>query len=206
MKELKNIHSMVKAKSRLGMMQYSVKEKVNLIRNLFKGREDVFARYWQKGNKKGYMPAYQYDPYMYRLHVIKGGTFDDYKDKTRLPLTDHQIFKHLDGEQLIGIYPLLMDNTSWFIAADCRTFIIACKEREIPAYLERSRSGKGGHVWIFFDQPCPAIISRKIVSALLEQSGIISVFNKESSFDRLFPNQDHLSGKGLGNLIALPLH
>ena len=197
------------------MKQYSRKEKVNLIRNLFKGREDVFARYWEKGNKKGYMPAYQYDPYMYRLHVIKGGTFDDYKDKTRLPLTDHQIFKHLDGEQLIGIYPLLMDNTSWFIAADfdkenwaadCRTFIIACKEKDIPAYLERSRSGKGGHVWIFFDQPCPAIISRKIVSTLLEQSGIISVFDKGSSFDRLFPNQDRLSGKGLGNLIALPLH
>jgi len=197
------------------MKQYSAKEKVNLIRNLFKGREDVFARYWQKGNKKGYMPAYQYDPYMYQLHVIKGGTFDEYKDKTLLPLTDHQIFNHLNGEQLIGIYPLMMDNTSWFIAADfdkekwaadCLTFIDVCKEREIPACLERSRSGKGGHVWIFFDQPCPAIISRKVIAALLEQSGIISVFDKGSSFDRLFPNQDHLSGKGLGNLIALPLH
>lgn len=197
------------------MKHYSVKEKINLLRNLIKGREDVFARYWEKGKKKGYMPAYQYDPYMYRLHVIKGGTFDEYKDKTLLPLTDHEIFKHLNGEQLIGIYPLLMDNTSWFIAADfdkenweadCRTLINACKEREIPAYLERSRSGKGGHVWIFFDQPCPAIISRKVIAALLEQSGIISIFDKGSSFDRLFPNQDHLSGKGLGNLIAVPLH
>jgi len=118
------------------MLQYSAKEKVNLIRNIFRGREDVFARYWEKGNKKGYMPAYQYDPYMYRLHVIKGGTFDEYKDKTLLPLSDHQIYKHLDGEQLIGIYPLLMDNTSWFIAADfdkqkwaadCLTFIDVCK-------------------------------------------------------------------------------
>jgi hypothetical protein len=161
------------------------------------------------------MPAYQYDPYMYRLHVIKGGTFDEYKDKTLLPLTDHQIFKHLNGEQLIGIYPLLMDNTSWFIAADfdkqkwaadCLTFMNFCKEKEIPAYLERSRSGKGGHIWIFFDQPCQAIISRKVIATLLEQSGIISVFEKASSFDRLFPNQDRLSGKGLGNLIALPLH
>ena len=116
------------------MNQYSAKEKINLIRNLFKGREDVFARYWQKGNKKGYMLAYKFDPYMYRLHVIKGGTFDDYKDKTRLTLTDHQIMKYLNGEQLIGIYPILMDNTSWFIVADfdkdnwvadCRTFINA---------------------------------------------------------------------------------
>ena len=81
-----------------------------------------------------------------------------------------------------------------------------CKEKEIPAYLERSRSGKGGHVWIFFDQPCPAIISRKVIATLIEQSGIISVFEKAPSFDRLFPNQDRLSGKGLGNLIALPLY
>ena len=197
------------------MNQYSANEKVNLFRTLFKGREDVFAIYWQKGKKKGYKPAYQYDPYMYQLHVIKGGTFTDYKDKTRLPLTDHQIIKHLKGEQLIGIYPLLMDNSSWFIAADfdkdnwaadCRTFINVCKEKDIPAYLERSRSGRGGHVWIFFDHPYPAITSRKIIKLLLKQAGIFSVFDKGSSFDRLFPNQDHLSGKGLGNLIALPLY
>ncbi len=197
------------------MNQYSANEKVNLFRTLFKGREDVFAIYWEKSNKKGYMPVYWYDPYKYRLHVIKGGTFKDYKDKTRLPLTDQQIIKHLKGEQLIGIYPLLMDNSSWFIAADfdkdnwaadCRTLINVCKEKDIPAYLERSRSGRGGHVWIFFDQPCPAIISRKILIVLLEQAGIFSVFDKGSSFDRLFPNQDHLSGKGFGNLIALPLH
>jgi hypothetical protein len=46
------------------MRKYSSKEKVSLIRNLFKGREDVFARYWEKGNKKGYMSAYQYAPYI----------------------------------------------------------------------------------------------------------------------------------------------
>ena len=72
--------------------------------------------------------------------------------------------------------------------------------------LERSRSGKGGHVWIFFDHPYPAFKSRKIINALLKQEGIISIFDKSTSFDRLFPNQDYLSGKGLGNLIALPLH
>ncbi len=85
-------------------------------------------------------------------------------------------------------------------------FIKICKEQVIPAYLERSRSGKGGHVWIFFDKPYPAIRSRKILIALLEQTGVFSLFDKSSSFDRLFPNQDFHSGKGLGNLIALPLH
>jgi superfamily II DNA or RNA helicase len=197
------------------MNQYSENEKLNLFKSLFKGRQGIFAIRWEKGNKSGYMPAYHYDPYMYRLHKMKGGTLKDYKDKTYLPLTDQQLLKHFNGEQLIGIYPLLQDNTSWFIAADfdqekwedeCRTFQNILKEHRIPSYLERSRSGKGGHVWIFFDQLYPAIRSRKILITLLEQAKIFSVFDKNSSFDRLFPNQDFLSGKGLGNLIALPLH
>ena len=197
------------------MDHHSQIEKVKLFRSIFKGREDVFAIYWEKGRKKGYKPAYRYDPYMLRLHLYKGGTWDDYKDKTLLPLTDQEVIKHLRGEQLIGIYPLLTDNSSLLIAADfdgekwamdCINFIKICKEKKIPSYLERSRSGKGGHVWIFFDHPYPAFRSRKIINALLEQAGIISIFDKSSSFDRLFPNQDYLSGKGLGNLIALPLH
>jgi len=190
-------------------------KQLSLYRSLFRGKEDVFAIHWQRGNKGGYMPAYEYDPYMYRLHKMKGGTFKNYEDKTYLPFTDQQLINHLNGEQLIGIYPLLKDNTSWFIAADfdkekwneeCSIFINTCREKKISAYLERSRSGKGGHVWIFFDQPYPAIKSRKLLISLLEQAGIFSVFDKSSSFDRLFPNQDFLSGKGLGNLIALPLH
>src|SRR5690606_21031402 len=100
------------------MNQYSENEKLNLFKSLFKGREDVFAIRWEKAKKSGYMPAYHYDPYMYRLHKMKGGTFKDYKDKTYLPLTDQQLLKHFNGEQLIGIYPLLQGNTSWFIAAD----------------------------------------------------------------------------------------
>jgi len=189
--------------------------KLLLFNSLFKGREDVFATRWEKGGKSGYMPAYHFDPYRYRAHKIKGGSFASYTDKTYLPLTDDQIIKHLNGHQFIGIYPLLQDNTSWFIAADfdeqnwiadSRKFLECCKSKNIPAYLERSRSGKGGHVWIFFERPYPAIKSRKIVLTLLTESGIVSVFDKNSSFDRLFPNQDTLSGKGLGNLIALPLH
>ena len=113
------------------------------------------------------MPAYHYDPYMYRVHKMKGGTFQNYTDKSYLPYSNEQIAKHLKGEQLIGIYPLLKDNTSWFIAADfdednwdaeCRTFIkYLCNCIIFQFYLERSRSGKGGHVWIFFDQPYPGI-------------------------------------------------
>lgn len=188
---------------------------IQLFKSVFKGREDVFAVCWENGKKSGYMPAYVYDPYMYRAHKMRGGTFQNYPDKTYLPYSDKEIAKHLNGEQLIGIYPLLKDNTSWFIAADfdddnwleeCKTFLKICTENEILAYLERSRSGQGGHVWIFFEQPYPAIRSRKIILSLLEKSGVSSIFDKNSSFDRLFPNQDFLSGKGLGNLIALPLY
>ncbi|MBL4653921.1 MAG: DEAD/DEAH box helicase, partial [Flavobacteriales bacterium] len=160
------------------------------------------------------MPAYSYDPYMYRLHKMNGGTFSSYTDKSYRPFTDEQLLKHLTGEQFIGIYPLLQDNTSWFIIADfdkdkwqeeCKSFLSVCNLYKIPAYLERSRSGNGGHVWIFFEQAYPAIKSRRLFKSLLEQCGAFSVFDKASSFDRLFPNQDFLSGKGLGNLIALPL-
>jgi hypothetical protein len=91
---------------------------IQLFKSVFKGREDVFAVRWEKENKSGYMPAYFYDPYMYRAHKIKGGTFQNYKDKTYLKLTDKEIVKHLNGEQLIGIYPLLSDNSSWFLVVD----------------------------------------------------------------------------------------
>ena len=187
---------------------------ISTFRSLFKGREDVFAVRWEKENKSGYMPAVFYDPYRFRAHKMNGGTFHNFTEKSYLKLTDEQIQKHLDGFHHIGIYPLLQDNTTWFLAADfdkanwqkeAVTFLNACKEKEIPAYLERSRSGNGGHVWVFFDKPYPAVRSRKIFISILEQSGAFSMFDKSSSFDRLFPNQDFLSGKGFGNLIALPL-
>lgn len=118
------------------------------------------------------------------------------------------------GEQFIGIYPLLLNNTSHFIAADfdgdnwlpeARKFIQAREASGLPVYLERSRSGNAGHVWLFFSEAYPSFRSRKVFLSVLQATGIFSVFDKDSSFDRLFPNQDSLSGKGLGNLIAVPL-
>ncbi len=188
-------------------------EQIQLFKSVFKGREDVFAIRWEKSGKSGYMPAYHYDPYHYRIHKMNGGTFASYPHKTYLLLTENEIQKHLNGIQQIGVYPLLQDNTSWFLVADfdkenwkkeATAFLNTCTKSNIPAYLERSRSGNGGHVWIFFEQPYPAIRSRKIFISILEQSGAFSMFDKSSSFDRLFPNQDFLSGKGFGNLIALP--
>ena len=161
------------------------------------------------------MPAYDYDPYLYRIHKMKGGSFNNFEHKTYSELTNRVICKHLSGEQLVGVYPLLQNNCSHFIAADfdgekwqeeCKAFLETCHKKNLEAHLERSKSGNGGHVWIFFEEAYPAAQSRKIMLSLLEESGSISTFDKNSSFDRLFPNQDFLSGKGLGNLIALPLY
>nr|WP_208529876.1 hypothetical protein [Pedobacter alluvionis] len=160
------------------------------------------------------MPAKLYDPYFNRTYKKPSGSPSS-EPVTYLPLTNDQVQRHLEGRQLIGLYPLLQDNSSWLIAADfdknswlddCRSFIKLCADYKIPSYLERSRSGNGGHVWIFFDRAYTAFKSRSIVLALLEKSGVVSAFDKNSSFDRLFPNQDRLSGKGFGNLIAMPFH
>ncbi len=194
-------------------------ELINILLSFFKGREDVFAIRWEKEGKSGYMPAYDLNWDEYKIHKAKGGSLKNFDNKRYSPLTKQRIINHLEGKEIVGIYPLLTDNSSWFIAVDfdeslsskrtwieeCKIFIKECEANNIPAYLERSRSGKGGHVWIFFDKPYPAYKSRNLLVKLLEQSGIISPFDRNSNYDRLFPNQDYHSGKGLGNLIALPL-
>jgi superfamily II DNA or RNA helicase len=191
---------------------------IQLFQSFFKGREDVFAIRWEKESKSGYMPAYDLDWNAFSQHKVNGGTLKDFPNKQFAKLTEERIANHLNGKEVIGLYPLLEDNTSWFIVSDfdesisskktwveeCRIFMDACKKKELPAYLERSRSGKGGHVWIFFDEAFPAFKSRKIILDILESVSIISPFDKNSNYDRLFPNQDYHSGKGLGNLIALP--
>jgi hypothetical protein len=74
---------------------------IQLFKTIFRGREDVFAVRWEKGDKKGYMPSYFYDPYMYRAHKMKGGTFQNYKDKSYLPLNDNEIVKHVNRQQKV---------------------------------------------------------------------------------------------------------
>jgi superfamily II DNA or RNA helicase len=187
---------------------------IDLFKSIFRGREDVYAIRWEKDGRCGYMPAYKVDWSDYNQHKAKGGSFANYDKKEYIPLNDEAFKEHLLGKSTIGIYPLLSDNTSFFIAADFdetnwRQSILnlyaVCCEIELPAVIERSRSGNGGHLWLFFEENIPAFMSRKIVFELLFRAGIISRFEKEPSFDRLFPNQDVHSGKGVGNLIALPL-
>ncbi len=187
---------------------------VNLFKSFFKGREDVYAVRWEKEGRSGYMPAYKIDWIDYNQHKANGGTFSNYNKKEFLQITDSVIKDHLLGKTTVGIYPLLSDNTSYFIVVDfdesdwdvsIQKLYQACVDYELPAIIERSRSGNGGHLWLFFEENIPAFQSRKIMFELLLQAGIVSKFEKEPSFDRLFPNQDTHSGKAIGNLIALPL-
>jgi len=135
----------------------NLQTKISLFRSLFKGREDVFATRWEKDKKSGYMPAYFFDSYRFRAHKMKGGTFQNYPDKSYLQLTDDQIARHLNGEQLVGLYPLLSDNTSWLIAADFdegdwiasgKKFIQACNPINFSRILhDYSDERKGFVLW-----------------------------------------------------------
>ena len=180
-------------------------DKIALFRNLFRGRDDVFALYWtnERTGKKGYSPAIE-DPWNH----VKG------KPKKYVPLTDTVIHDHLIGEKVIGCFPLLRDNSCWFLACDfdkhgwvldSLAFLDVCKRNGVPAHLERSRSGNGGHVWIFFIAPVPAVSARQLGMRLLRETMNLRAEIDLGSYDRLFPNQDFVPMGGFGNLIALPL-
>ncbi len=89
-----------------------------LYKTLFKGREDVFAIRWEKNDKSGYVPAYDLHWDEFAKHKANGGNLKDFSNKTYSILTDQRIFNHLTGKETIGVYPLLKDNSSWFIVAD----------------------------------------------------------------------------------------
>src|SRR6266478_5300126 len=130
------------------------------------------------------------------------------------PLSEEVIRDHLLGKQTIGVYPLLQDDTCWFVAvdfdkktweSDACAFLKMCHEAGVPAALERSRSGNGGHVWIFFKSPIQAALARKLASAVLTRTMERRYAMGLDSYDRLFPSQDTMPKGGFGNLIALPL-
>lgn len=172
--------------------------KIALFRSLFRGRDDVYAYRWEneRTGRKGYAPA--------RIP----------NDDRCLPLTDDVIFRHLSGSQTIGVYPLLADDTSWFLACDfdgrtwdldARAYLAVAAAHGVPAYLERSRSGEGGHAWIFFSCPVAAAAARRLGMILLRETMTLRAEIDLASYDRLFPSQDFLPARGFGNLIALPL-
>lgn len=189
----------------------SRKEKTDLFRSLFRGREDVYAVRWEnKKGKAGYSPACanEWNCLLCRKPCAKC------ENAKYIPMSDEAIRDHILGKHTVGIYALLQDETCWFLAADfdkdgwqedARAFLDACRDLNVAAALERSRSGRGGHVWIFFEEPISAAIARRLGSAILTHAMDKRHRIGLDSYDRFFPNQDTMPRGGFGNLIALPL-
>ncbi|MCC2252237.1 DEAD/DEAH box helicase [Virgibacillus sp. AGTR] len=189
--------------------------RIQLFKNLFKGRNDVYAHRWEiKNGKSGYSPVYKEIDSSVVFERQGANDDNDYNKTAYKPLTDKSIYNHLIGKEIVGIYPLLHDNTCWFLALDfdkgkwkeeSRALASTCHQYDIPVAIERSRSGEGCHIWIFFNERIPASKSRALGNFLLTETLKIKLWSKLYSFDRMFPTQDSRKMKGLGNLIALPL-
>jgi superfamily II DNA or RNA helicase len=131
-----------------------------------------------------------------------------------IPLSDAVIYGHLAGEHTVGVYPLLEDDSCYFVAVDfdeaewredARAFMGSCEALGVPAALEISRSGSGAHAWVFFAGRVSARDARRLGTAIISHTCARTRQLKLSSYDRLFPNQDTMPNGGFGNLIALPL-
>ncbi len=190
------------------------RDKIDLFMSLFRGRDDVFAKRWQsKAGKSGYSPVC--------LNEWESGVC--YKPKVKCSECSQKLYPkfneevvedHLRGNMVVGMYPLRIDETCYFLAIDfddtgwqkdVSILRNVCDDFEVPYAIERSISGNGAHAWFFFENQISAALARKFGTALLTCSMSKRHEIKFKSYDRLFPNQDTMPKGGLGNLIALPL-
>lgn len=192
----------------------SQEDRILLFRGLFCGREDVYPVRWEaRTGKSGYSPACA-NEWKRPLCIKPKIRCSDCENRELLPVTNDVIQNHLSGKHTIGVYPLLPDETCWFLAVDfdkatwkedAAAFLKTSEQLNVPAELERSRSGNGGHVWIFFDFPIQAALARKLGSAVLTYTMERHPQLGLDSYDRFFPSQDTMTKGGFGSLIALPL-
>jgi superfamily II DNA or RNA helicase/very-short-patch-repair endonuclease len=201
--------------------QSSPDEKIALFRSFFRGRDDVYPRRFEsmKSGRTGYQPACA-NEWAKGLCDKRSVKCTQCPNQRFLAVTDTVIRWHLSGcddkgrDFVMGIYPMLVDETCFFLAADfdkttwqedVRAFMETCEQMNLHAAIERSRSGNGAHVWLFFQEPIPAVLARKLGSSILTRTMENRPDMGLDSYDRFFPNQDTLPKGGLGSLIALPL-
>ncbi len=195
--------------------------KIALFRDLFRGRSDVYPRRFEsrKTGKTGYVPA-SANEWVRGLCDKRKVKCAECPNRKFFQVTDEIIHWHLSGNDnsgrdfVMGVYPMLQDETCFLIAADfdkeswredTGAFMKTCRRFNLPAALERSRSGNGGHIWMFFEEPIPAVLARKLASHILTETMEQRPGIGLDSYDRFIPNQDTLPQGGFGSLIALPL-
>ncbi len=198
-----------------------------LLYSLFRGRKDVYSR--RSINKDGHAVYYPVCENFWKAGLCpkregKKVKCAECSNRAWAPLSQRVLLSHLqgqkeDGTDVVGIYPLLPDETCHFLAFDfdnhdgealdwkseVDTMRTICKELEVSCLVERSRSGNGAHIWLLFSEPISAETARKFGSALLTQGAEFVNMKSFQSYDRMLPAQDHMPQGGLGNLIALPL-
>lgn len=196
---------------------------------MFWGRQDVFAK---RGKNGGYFPQC-INRWNNLCPKQRGEKIfcDECENKQWTPLELWRIKEHLkgakeDGTDVIGVYPLLPDGTCRFIVFDfdnhekgaeatdfanvdnewydeVNALRRICEQNGITPLVERSRSGRGAHVWIFFKRPIAASIARNFGFLLLDKGAASINMKSFRYYDRMYPAQDVASS--IGNLIALPL-
>ena len=197
----------------------SREDSVKIFMNYFKGRNDVYPYLSidkNNPNIKYYIPACTNEWKNGVCNKTMGKKCKTCQYRENKPISKETIYKHMYGNYPIGIYPLLENDTCFFLSldfddkdskkdikSDVLAFASVCDKYEVPIAIERSRSGNGIHIWMFFDTNIKARTARKLGSLLLSKTMEISNISI-SSFDRMFPNQDTLPKGGYGNLIALP--
>jgi superfamily II DNA or RNA helicase len=197
----------------------STQEKIAFFLSTFQGRDGVYARRYHstKTGKSGYTPVCR-NEWTVGLCDKKKHKCPDCPNREFLPLTAETVKAHLMGKvplcrDVAAIYPMLVNNTTWLLAADfdeenwqadVSAFCQCCRETGLTPAVERSRSGNGAHVWFFFSEPVPAADARQLGSSLLTQTMSHRHELSFASYDRLFPSQDSVPKGGFGNLIALP--
>ena len=190
-------------------------EKVRLFRSLFRGRTDVVAvRFVSKRTgQAGYAPACR-NKFVRGVCGLPKTKCGECPNQAFVPFDDAAVLAHLTGRHVLGLYPLLDDETCWLLAVDfdkhtwtddVLAFVETCRRAGLPVSIERSRSGDGGHVWFFFSGTVPASAARAMGCHLLTETLSRRPALGLDSYDRLFPSQDTLPRGGFGNLIALPL-
>lgn len=200
--------------SRSYLSQLSSSQKIDIYMQLFLGRKDIYANRWQnKQGRSGYSVACHNEWQQGKCNKPKVKCMECPHQSFK-PLDQQAIYNHLAGKQTVGLYPLLEDDNCWLLAADfdksdwqaaVTAFRKACDFLSIPYSVERSRSGNGAHIWVFFDTPVLARDARQLGFLLLDKAMEFHAGLSFESYDRLFPNQDILPVGGFGNLIALPL-